>query len=228
MAAINGSEPFFHLFVSIINFGLVHFFKCCNNCSPNESLKYLDNNSKTLPNASKLSIDNNSNSAKFFNTGLGMYPSKEGISSFKNYDYPWQGAKYFHKDFWYNRLLKYFLSPQFEKRVSMVAGKSMCFAWSALTLAEPGSQIPLHFDEAKGGVAREHMTCIFFINGINELESGNLSIVNDNNWQDIVFQPKNLVNSLLIFNPSKDFYHGFKKIDRRKFRWSLSCAFYPK
>ncbi len=178
---------------------------------------------------SKVYFNPPSSRDKFFNTGFGMSPSKEGVSSFKDYDYPWQGRKYFHKDFWYNRLLKYFLSPQFEKRVSMVAGKSMCFARSALTLAEPGSQIPLHFDEVKKDGAREDdMTCIFFINGVNELESGHLSIVNDNNWQDIVFQPKNLINSLLIFNPSKDFYHGFKKIDRRKFRWAFTCSFFPK
>ena len=73
LAAILGSWPLFHFLVEIIMEGVVHFFKCINNCSPKESLKYLDNNSNTLPKAFKCEMDNCLNSAKFFKTGRNAF-----------------------------------------------------------------------------------------------------------------------------------------------------------
>ena len=54
--------------------------------------------------------------------------------------------------------------------------------------------------------------CIYFVDGENkDLDSaGATSIYKDNNFQELIFQPTSLRNSMLIYNSTVSFYHGFK------------------
>jgi hypothetical protein len=73
----------------------------------------------------------------------------------------------------------------------------------------------------------DNLTCVFFIDGVNEIDSGGLTLVNDNQWNDIIFQPVNILNSIIIFNKNNNFYHGFRRINKGKYRYALLCNFTP-
>jgi hypothetical protein len=51
------------------------------------------------------------------------------------------------------------------------------------------------------------------------------SLYKDNEYRDIIFEPKTLNNSLLIYKSSGEFYHGFPKTDKRAFRYSVNIQY---
>ena len=140
-----------------------------------------------------------------------------------NPDYYWQ--KYTDTNSWYNIFVRYLSSSQFLDRVSRVSGMPMKIDFILLTLANQGSRLALHMDEEKKNL--DNLTCVFFIDGVNEIDSGGLTLVNDNQWNDIIFQPVNILNSIIIFNKNNNFYHGFRRINKGKYRYALLCNFTP-
>ena len=68
---------------------------------------------------------------------------------------------------------------------------------------------------------------IYFIDGNdNDIEySGGTSIFEDNNAKKILLKPSTLKNSVLIYNNTKSFFHGFKKVNKNGYRKAISCQF---
>ena len=61
---------------------------------------------------------------------------------------------------------------------------------------------------------------------------GGLAISKDNELKDVIVEARNLKNTALLYDVNADFFHGFKPLDRGKFRWSMSansntCRFEP-
>ena len=58
----------------------------------------------------------------------------------------------------------------------------------------------------------------YFVDGENkDLDSaGATSIYKDNNFQELIFQPTSLRNSMLIYNSTVSFYHDTFKLTSKK------------
>lgn len=127
---------------------------------------------------------------------------------------------------WYTVLMNYLSSDEFEKRVSIFAGKEMVFANSVLTTAVPGSFVATHMDSVKNDLStKDRLQLIFFINGGSVPNTGELTLTKDNKWDDIIFRPPSVINTMLAFNKSAEFYHGFKPILKGGFRWAIGAGY---
>ena len=60
------------------------------------------------------------------------------------------------------------------------------------------------------------INCIFFVKGNDgDIEySGVTGLYKDNNFEDKIFQPKTINNSILIYNSTTEFFHGFKTLKK--------------
>lgn len=66
---------------------------------------------------------------------------------------------------------------------------------------------------------------VFFIKGTGGSNSGGLAILGDNTFEQVIFEPYNLINSVLIYNSLFPFYHGFAPIAFRKKRLAIIAQF---
>jgi len=117
-------------------------------------------------------------------------------------------------------------SSSFADRVSCYYGKPMtCYSF-LLTTSYPGSSVVPHKDSVahSDGVAAI-MNFAFFINGTGGQNSGGLAVLRDNEFQDVIFEPTNLSNTLLVYDSKAPFFHGFKPIQFGKFRWAIFAQF---
>mgnify|MGYP001496862963 CR=1 FL=1 len=76
-------------------------------------------------------------------------------------------------------------------------------------------------------MANPAINIIIFIKGSdNEDLSGGTGLYRDNEFNDIIFEPKKLNNSALIYKSSENFFHGFKEIKGKdKVRYTLNTQF---
>ena len=67
----------------------------------------------------------------------------------------------------------------------------------------------------------------FFIDGENNFpeKSGALGLYEDNYFGKSIFIPKNLKNTLLIYDTKKNFFHGFSRIKEGGYRKTINMAF---
>ncbi|MCH7979581.1 MAG: FAD-dependent oxidoreductase [Acidobacteria bacterium] len=80
---------------------------------------------------------------------------------------------------------------------------------------EAGAELSIHLIESRprlGGV-------------IVTERSGGLSIIKDNAFSEVIFEPGRLQNTALIYDSGASFFHGFKPIARGKFRWAIAAQF---
>ena len=68
---------------------------------------------------------------------------------------------------------------------------------------------------------------IYFVDGndYNVEYSGGTSIYEDNEANKILLKPKTLKNSLLIYDNTKSFFHGFKIMKKKCFRKAVTFQF---
>jgi len=85
------------------------------------------------------------------------------------------------------------------------------------TTAKGGSFLIPHVDNIQKTERTDSYNCIFFLDGDDKnLDTcGATSIYNDNNFKDLIFQPQNLKNSMLVYNSTNDFFHGFKYTNKQ-------------
>ena len=73
------------------------------------------------------------------------------------------------------------------------------------------------------------LNCIFFIKGINnQNNTGATGIYNTNDFSNPIFVPKILNNSLLIYKSDANLYHGFDKMKKNSFRFTINTQFISK
>lgn len=130
---------------------------------------------------------------------------------------------------WYKKLMTYFSSEHFVGRISDFTGKEMVFSNSVMTDSGPGAFVATHMDSVKGDITtRDRLQLVFFINGGEVPNTGELTLTKDNEWSDIIFRPPSVKNTMLIFNKSAEFFHGFKPIKKGAFRWAIGAGYRTK
>ena len=101
-----------------------------------------------------------------------------------------------------------------------------CFS-IACTWATSGSSLIPHKDGVsvrKGG--HSFLNLIIFIDANGEpVDSGGTCIFARNNYNEIIFQPSTLKNTVLAYKSDADIYHGFKPIKHGNFRWAILSQF---
>ena len=77
------------------------------------------------------------------------------------------------------------------------------------TTAKGGSFLIPHVDNVQKTKKKDSYNCIFFVDGDDKnLDTcGATSIYKDNNFKDLIFQPQNLKNTMLVYNSTYDFFH---------------------
>lgn len=117
-------------------------------------------------------------------------------------------------------------SSAFAYRVSTYYGKPMrCYSFT-ITYSYPGSSVVPHKDTVAGaGHVPDMINLAWFINGTGGPRSGGLAIIRDNEFREVIFEPVNLRNSLLLYDSKVPFFHGFRPIQFGKFRWAIFTQF---
>ncbi len=99
------------------------------------------------------------------------------------------------------------------------------------TMAGDNSFLVPHVDGLQQ-INRKTYNFIYFIDGddSNPSLSGGTGIYSDNNFEKPIFLPTTLKNSVLIYNTTTDFYHGFNftKLQNNLYRKTINFQFSPK
>jgi hypothetical protein len=122
-------------------------------------------------------------------------------------------------------LIDYLRSPAFIARAVMLSDRPdlLQFNRFQLTASYPGTLVAPHRDSPQP--VRNWMSFIFYIEGTGGDNSGGTAILRDNEFSEVVFEPKILTNSCLVFDPAAPFYHGVKPIAFGKYRRMLSAEY---
>ena len=117
----------------------------------------------------------------------------------------------------------YFRSDEFVSRLEdFTADKIIGRSVGKLTFTRAYSQsfcVP-HLDGINSENADASINFIFFISGTGGSRGGGTCIL-DNADGDVIFEPKNLTNSCLIYRSDR-LYHGFRPMRRGTFRYMIS------
>jgi len=134
---------------------------------------------------------------------------------------------YYLQDYkWLDTLVKHLNDHEFLKCISLLTGKKMICASGIVTDARYGHCVPLHQDSVSTVDGhKDRITMMIFISSADLPNSGELCLVGDNRWENIIFKPPSLNNTALFFNKSENFFHGFKPLDKGKFRKSIGVTF---
>lgn len=123
-------------------------------------------------------------------------------------------------------LLDAIRSPELAARVSAFYGRPMACYSFVLTASYPGSSVVPHKDTvASDAAVPDMMNLAWFIDGTGGERSGGLAILRDNEFRDVIFEPANIRNSMLLYDSKVPFYHGFRPIQFGKFRWAVFTQF---
>jgi hypothetical protein len=122
-------------------------------------------------------------------------------------------------------LIDYLRSPGFIARVGRFSARpdALQFNRFQMTASYPGTLVAPHRDSPQP--VRNWISFIFYIQGSGGENSGGTAILGDNEFHDVVFEPKVLTNSCLAFDPAAPFYHGVKPIAFGKYRRMLSAEY---
>ena len=147
----------------------------------------------------------------------------------KNKKYPMYLDQHFHIKKLYDYLISNKFNEIINKNLCNDNFKRSCFSIS-LTNAENGAVLFPHKDAISlenDEMANPAINIIIFIKGSdNEDLSGGTGLYRDNEFNDIIFEPKKLNNSALIYKSSENFFHGFKEIKGKdKVRYTLNTQF---
>jgi hypothetical protein len=125
-------------------------------------------------------------------------------------------------------LFDYFRSTEFVARVEAFSGRPepLRFNRFQLTASYPGTLVAPHRDSPQSG--RNWLQFLFYVSASGGDSSGGTAILRDNEFRDVVFEPKNLTNSCLVFDPFAPFFHGVRPIAFGKYRWMLAAEYVSK
>ena len=121
--------------------------------------------------------------------------------------------------------IDYLRSDSFTKRIGAYLGASEPLAFNRfqLTATYPGSFVAPHRDSPQPG--KNWISLLFYIAGSGGDRSGGTAILRDNRFEDVIFEPKQLTNSCLIFDPFAPFFHGVRPIAFGKYRWMAGVEY---
>jgi hypothetical protein len=122
-------------------------------------------------------------------------------------------------------LFDYFRSPEFTARVEAFSGRPepLMFNRFQLTASYPGTLVAPHRDSPQSG--RNWLQFLFYISATGGDASGGTAILRDNEFREVIFEPQNLTNSCLVFDPFAPFFHGVRPIAFGKHRWMLGAEY---
>ena len=178
----------------------INNFTFIENFLSEESYKHLVNN---WPNINY--FDHNKQIIKHYNSKTEWSCKK----SFNNLNYS-NNLRNFYK---------FLLSKEFKKFYNdLVYFKKKDYNIKSISssMASNGSYLIPHIDGVKDNSdENQHYNFIFFVDGYDEnpILGGGTGFYKDNEFQSPLFIPRTIKNSLVIYNQSENFYHGFKTID---------------
>lgn len=105
--------------------------------------------------------------------------------------------------------------------------KGYKFYSAACSIAQEGSFLAPHIDTVYNDEATPNiLNMIYFIDGGDDVKnSGGTGIYADNNFNEPLLLPKNLKNSLLVYNSKNNFFHGFDLITKNNYRKAITFQF---
>ena len=118
-------------------------------------------------------------------------------------------------------LFTYLMSEEFEKRVSKFAGSDDLKSSGSLVVTQswPGTFLAPHQDGAsKNEKVTSNLNFVFFVDGGTRENAGGLVLSKDNELDDVIFSPRNLVNTCLVYDILAPFFHGFLPVTFGKSR----------
>lgn len=127
------------------------------------------------------------------------------------------------------RLFTYLRSEDFGRRFTQVVGapdEVSCFSF-VVTMTVPGSVVAPHRDDYAflADAPRTAYNLVYFVDGTGGPGSGGLSILGTNDFDEVIFETAKLRNTALVYDTKAPFYHGFKPVERGKFRWAVISNF---
>ena len=175
-------------------------FSFIENFLSEESYKYLINN---WPNINY--FNHNKQIIKHFNAKV-EWPIKDLFFKF--------GESNEIKNF-----CSFLLSTEFKKFYdNLVSFEKKNYEICAISssMAPKGSYLIPHVDGVlKNNETQQHYNFIYFLDGYdqNPIFGGGTGFYKDNEFKFPIFTPRTIKNSLVIYNQSEDFYHGFRTIE---------------
>ena len=175
-------------------------FTFIENFLSEESHKYLIDNWPSIN-----YFDHNKKIIKHFNS--------KSEWSYKN---SFKGLSY-SKDL--RKFYEFLLSEEFKKIYSGLVNyekKDYRLTGISSSMAPRGSYLIPHIDGIKDkSKTNQDYNFIYFIDGYDEnpILGGGTGFYKDNEFQSPIFIPRTIRNSLVIYNQSENFYHGFRTID---------------
>ncbi len=116
------------------------------------------------------------------------------------------------------KFYSYLLSGEFKKffdKLISFENKDYKLCAISASMASNDSYLIPHIDGViKNKEQNKNYNFIYFIDGYNEDPAlgGATGFYKDNEFKTPIFVPNNLINSILIYNQTQEFYHGFKTI----------------
>ena len=129
-----------------------------------------------------------------------------------------------------NILYKFIISLEFEKEVNNIfnlKNKKLFCKNIVTSIAEEKSFLIPHMDSIANERTDLNINFIYFVDGNDQdIEySGGTSIYADNAAENVLLKPSTLKNSLLIYDNTKNFFHGFKIMKKNNYRKAVTFQF---
>ena len=235
------------LWIKVFSINIVRKFKrkIYSNVIPYESNTIirtsLSNNYKKIKddieNKGYIFLKNFINENYYFNLKKSFpktYELNKSKNSHKNYDIGYIYLKdrfnpIFQRKNYFSNFYDFIKSEEFEKEVSKIFNyKNNFFCQNFVTsFATKNSFLIPHKDSLSEERKDLNLNFIYFIDGNDEnIEfSGGTCIFNDNNGKEILLCPSTLKNSVLIYDNTRNFFHGFKILKKNCFRKAVTFQF---
>ena len=169
-----------------------------------ESYKYLIN---SWPNINH--FDHHKTIIKHFSSGFRHNSESSLNKTFSN----------FRDNFVLRKFYEFLLSNEFKNFYNkLIIFEKNSYELSAISskIAPNNSYLIPHMDGVlKNKETKQHYNFILFLDGFEEnpVLGGATGFYSDNEFKNPIFIPHTIRNSLVIYNQSQDFYHGFKTIE---------------
>ena len=132
------------------------------------------------------------------------------------------------------KIFLFLKSSEFEKFINQLLQFEMKDYYNysiGLSLAGNNSYLVPHIDGLQNTKSKTY-NFIFFIDG-NDSDpslSGATGLYSDNNFEKPFFIPSTMKNSVLIYNSTSEFYHGFNftRLQKKIYRKTINFQFFPK
>jgi len=129
-----------------------------------------------------------------------------------------------------NTFYKFVLSNEFEREVNNIfnlSNQKLVCKNVVTSIAEERSFLIPHMDSISAERKDFNINFIYFLDGNDDDVdySGGTSIYQDNNGEKVLLKPKTLKNSVLIYNNTDHFFHGFKIMKKNCHRKAFSFQF---